>query len=489
MTAHQPRTAMRRAHALAHGVLGRFPWMPAAASRPSGGRAAGRGFAGHALRLRDRGLAWVRRHPLAVDAALAALVVAASLPPVSDLPRHHQVPAVALILAVVCPLVWRRRAPFGVLVIIFALAAGQFFTTGTVNDDLALLVAFYTVAGLQPPRRVLAATVILAAGATLLAVSTRHALAIGLLLAFLVGGAGFLGLYARTRRAYLASLVDRASRLERERDQQAQLAAAGERARIAREMHDIVAHNIAVIIALAEGASATVASDPGQAATLMGEVSATGRAALTEMRRLLGVLRQQTTQGHAPQPTLASLDGLLAAVVAAGVPARLTVTGPPFPLPPSAQLALYRIIQEALTNTLKHAPGASAQVNLAYLPGAVGLEVTDDGRPGAVPAAWPGAVPAGRPGGRTADQAGALVAGRPGGPSAGQARPDGHAGGGHGIAGMAERAAVFGGTVSAGPRTGGGWRVHTLLTLSAAPVTPSAAPVTPSPAPAGGEGA
>ena len=259
------------------------------------------------------------------------------------------------------------------------------------------------------------------------------------LLSGLVAGTAFLGYYARTRRAYLAGLVDRAERLERERDQQAQLAAAAERVRIAREVHDIVAHNIAVMIALADGAAYTAEASPDQAVSLMGQVSATGRSALTEMRRLLGVLREPAVPGHAPQPSLDDLDELIATVRAAGLPTRLTVTGQPASLPPSAQLALYRTIQEALTNTLKHAPGSVAQVRLAYRTGEVELEVTDDGRPGAVSA----------PGSR---------------------------GGGHGIVGMRERAAIFGGQVSAGPRPGGGWRVHTVLRLDPAPAEAATSP-------------
>ena len=163
----------------------------------------------------------------------------------------------------------------------------------------------------------------------------------------------------------------------------------------------------------------------------MGEVSATGRSALTEMHRLLGVLRQPAGPGHAPQPTLADIENLLAAVRAAGLPTRLTVTGQPAALPPSMQLALYRIIQEALTNTLKHSTAASARVELTYLPDGVGLDLTDDGRPRARTAGGTDAEPAA----------------------------------GHGIAGMRERAAVFGGAVSAGPGPGGGWQVRTMLYL------------------------
>jgi signal transduction histidine kinase len=205
------------------------------------------------------------------------------------------------------------------------------------------------------------------------------------------------------------------------------LAAATERTRIAREVHDIVAHNIAVMIALAEGAAYTAPTSTGQAVELMGQVSETGRSALTDMRRLLGVLREPAQPERTPQPTLDDIEDLLATIRTAGLPVRLTVTGQPYPLPAAAQLALYRMTQEALTNTLKHAPGAAgAQVRLTYLPGEVGLEITDAGCPGAVTS--PGT--------------------------------------GHGIAGMRERAAVFGGKVTAGPRPGGGWRVHTVLPLS-----------------------
>jgi signal transduction histidine kinase len=402
---------------------------PGTATRPELARARG------LLTVGDSYLDWMRRHRLPADAALAAVVMALSVSPASAIPGRHKGESLALILAVVCPLVWRRRAPFLVFVIITVLALVQFVTNHEVTDDIALLVAFYTVAAQQSPRRILAAVVMLEAGAVLLSLVTSPVPWVWPLLSSLFVAPGALGFYARTRRAYLASLEDRAERLERELDQQAQLAAAAERARIAREMHDIVAHNIAVMIALADGAACTAASNTGQAVTLMGEVSATGRSALTEMRRLLGVLRQPATPGHAPQPTLADLDDLLAAVRAAGLPTRLTVTGQPFPLPPSAQLALYRLIQEALTNALKHAPGTTAQVCLTYLPGEVELDVTDDGPPGT-------------------------------GPATGQRTSSPH---GHGIAGMRERAAVFGGTVAAGPRPGGGWRVRTVLRLGLAP--------------------
>jgi signal transduction histidine kinase len=389
--------------------------------------------------LRDRMAAAIRSHPQLTDAALAAVVLAASVPPVSAVSGGDQALSLVLIVALVIPLVWRRRAPFGVFVLIAALAFTQFFISRELTDDLALLVAFYTVVAYQPARRVLLAAALLVAGAVLVAADATHPLRVGAILSGLVAATAFVGYYARTRRAYLAALVDRAARLERERAQQAQLAAAAERVRIAREVHDIVAHNIAVMIALADGAAYTAEASPAQAVSIMGQVSATGRSALTEMRRLLGVLRESATPGSAPQPTLDDVDELIAAVRAAGLPTRLTVTGEPFPLPPSAQLALYRTIQEALTNTLKHAPGSVAQVRLAYRPGEVELEVTDDGHPGAVDTSPVAEAPAG-----SCDV-------------------------GHGLAGMRERAAIFGGQVSAGPRPGGGWRVHTVLRPDPAP--------------------
>lgn len=422
----QPRTATRPEHILVRGVRA----------------------------LRHIPLAWIRRHPLLADAALAAVVLALVVPPVSAIAGRNKVLSLALVIALVCPLAWRRKAPFLVFLLMTAAAAAQFATTKEATDYLALLVAVYTLAAYQPSRRILAAAVILEAGALLVASGNKNPLMAWAILTGSVAAAGFLGYYARTRRAYLAALTDRAQRLERERDQQAQLAAAAERARIAREVHDIVAHNIAVMIALADGAAYTAAASPGQAVSLMGQVSATGRSALTEMRRLLGVLRHPADPEHAPQPTLDDVEDLLATVRAAGLPTRLTVSGQQFPLPPSAQLVFYRMIQEALTNTLKYAPGATAHVRLAYLPGEVGLEVTDSGRPVPLPAAdAAGAMP-------EAGELGRGLAAR---------EPVGLPGGGHGIAGMRERAAVFGGQVSAGPRPAGGWRVHTVLRSGPAP--------------------
>ncbi len=388
----------------------------------------------------QRSVAWIRKHwMLPAEALVAALLVQQSWsgqPSLSSTPGVRSAASVALIFAIVLPLLWRRKAPLAVFAVIFAAAFAQAFTNPVqVTDDLAVLVAFYTVAASEPHRRVLAAVVALECGAVILAFLSLSSgqgvkkIAGALLgLSILVAVAGLLGYYTRGRRAYL----------ERERERDVELAAAAERARIAREMHDIVAHNIAVMIALADGAAYTIPQDPDQAANLMGHVSQTGRSALTEMRRTLGILRrpEDSTSGNAPQPALADLGAMISTVREAGLPVGLTVSGQPFPLPTSAQLTLYRIVQEALTNTMKHADATSAHVRLAYQDEEVEIEVTDDGRLGGTAAPVP-------PGG---------------GPVAG----------GHGLAGMRERAAVFGGEVSAGPRPEGGWRVHTLLRVSAA---------------------
>jgi signal transduction histidine kinase len=254
-------------------------------------------------------LAWVRRHPRLVDAALTAVLLALSGP---RLPVHtgRQALTLALIIAAEAPLVWRRRAPFLVFLVITGLIAVQLLVNQELTDDIAVLVAFYTIAAYQPFRRILWAAGILAAGSVAVAAQAGppgpHIFWSWVFLSGLAVAAGLLGYYMRTRRAYLASLVDRAERLERERDQEARLAASAERARIAREVHDIVAHSIAVMIALADGAAYTAVASPEQAVTIMGQVSVTGRSALTEMRRLLGVMRQPgppSMRRRPPSPT------------------------------------------------------------------------------------------------------------------------------------------------------------------------------------------
>jgi signal transduction histidine kinase len=373
---------------------------------------------------------WLRRHPLAVDTALTALAVLASLA------RGHRLDPLAgdrpwpLVLAVllVVPLVWRRRAPLVVFGWMASVAAVQWFVAHAVIADVALLIALYSVA-VHCARKFAVLTLgVLEFGIAIAVLKWAPARGMVDAFVFLSGmatAAFVLGRNVRTRRAYLASLEDRAHRAEHERDQQAQLAAAAERARIAREMHDIVAHNLSVMIALADGAAFAAVGNPVDAETAARQVSATGRQALAEMHRLLDVLRRDGQEPlRAPQPGIEQIDELVAQVRTAGLPTSLTVTGEPFTLSPTAQLAVYRVVQEALTNVLKHADSPdAARVRLCYRDPVVEVEVDDNGR--------------GAPVRSSVD--------------------------GHGLSGMAERAAMFDGRVEAGPRPGGGWRVRAEL--------------------------
>lgn len=357
------------------------------------------------------------RHPPLADLLLTLVLLVLGVATVQGTDRLF---AAALTL----PLLWRRRAPFPVFCVIAAVAFAQWLAGTDLSADVALLVAIYTVAAQEPRGRVIAACVMLEIG-VVLAVARWAApsfLPSFILLTGMAVAAVGLGLNVRTRRAYLASVEERAAQLERERDQQGRLAAAAERARIAREMHDIVAHNLSVMIALADGAGYMSEQDPKRAAGAMEQVSQTGRHALGEMRRLLGVLREDST-GLAPQPGLADVEPLLEQVRAAGLDATLETSGKPLALGAGAELTVYRLVQEALTNTLKHAGAdARATVRLRYDATGVEVEVTDDGE--------------------------------------GRARV---AAGGQGLAGMRERAAVYGGELEAGPAPGGGWRVRTRL--------------------------
>ncbi|WP_205857596.1 sensor histidine kinase [Phytoactinopolyspora endophytica] len=246
----------------------------------------------------------------------------------------------------------------------------------------------------------------------------------------LVLAAWALGDLQRVRRQQLEALRERARRLEVEREQEARLAAADERARIAREMHDVVAHSLSIVIAQADGGRYAGDDDSKAAVRACETISQTGRAALTDMRRLLGVLRTDDDASRAPTPGLADLDELIASVQDSGLHVGLTTTGPPRVLSSGVQLAAYRIVQEALTNVLKHAgPDAGADVRLEWTPAGLMIAVTDDGR----------------------------------GAAADSALRDEAAGSGHGIPGMTERATLYGGRLQAGPVPGGGFAVRAHL--------------------------
>lgn len=372
-----------------------------------------------------------RLPPLATDAVLtAALLVLTTAPAIRVLAGDPVL--AAFHVAVQAPLVWRRRAPFPVFGLLVAIAFAEFLTTSKITPgNVALLVALYTVAVRYELRNTLAA------GAAVIFVAVLDAFRFiphespAVVLETTVGvgslviAAGMIGAYVRSRRAYLEALVERAAQLERERDQNEQVAVARERTRIAREMHDVVTHSLSVMVTLADGAAA--AAGPGKAADAIRLLAETGRQALTDMRRFLNVLRaDEPEEMRHPQPDVARLDGLAAQVRAAGLPVRLRVDGDTAALSASVQLTLYRLVQESLTNTLKHAaPGATALVRVSRLDDVVDVEVCDNGRP------------LSPPGGAH----------------------------GHGIDGMRDRVAAYGGRLEAGPLPHGGWRVAARLNV------------------------
>ena len=383
---------------------------------------------------------YVSEHPRAFDALLAGALLTASTIWLSRQPIAG-IGWFLLQVALIAPLAWRRAHPSLVFVVIAAFAFAQWLLDYRLVADGALLVALYTVAAHQSRFRALAAAAVLEVGVIIESASGVLAdtwIKSLVSLSGLVMAALLMGITVRIWNDYLAWLVERTERLELERDQQTRLAAAAERARIAREMHDVVAHSIAVMVTLADGAAAIGPTNPSAATETLGEVSATGRQALTDMRRMLGVLRAEDVDGAlAPQPGIEDLPALIGRVGSTGLGVALEVEGSTFPVPPTAELTVYRIVQEALTNVMKHANAARCvRVVLRYERPIVHVSVTDDGR------------------------------------SVGANGEGGNGTGGHGIAGMQERAGVYGGTLQAGPGIDGGWVVSTALQVEPTPVLP-----------------
>ena len=383
---------------------------------------------------------WRVRKPL-VDLAFAmplVLLIVASMPnfnvanPLTIGYNSDDLDFLVLNLVLALPLIWRRtwpRAVFGFIALAaFAQWAAQ---VPLVAGDLAVLVALYTVAAECVFRWAVAAALVAQLGAVLAVVhewdNWKQQKGPLLFLACLIAGIWILGIYFNTRRAYLHSLEEKAARLERERDNEVRIAMAAERARIARELHDVVAHNVSVIVVQADGATYAIDSDTERAKRALETISLTGRQALTEMRRLLGVLRAGDDAGpYAPQPGLEQLAELVEHVRESGLPLEFVVAGEPRPVSAGLQLTMFRIVQEALTNTLKHGGAAAkAQVRLRYQQETVEIIVADDGRGADAP----------------------------------------NDGRGHGLVGMRERAAMYGGTAEAAPRPDGGFQVIARLPL------------------------
>jgi signal transduction histidine kinase len=350
-----------------------------------------------------------------------------------------RVPPTLLVLSVfvaLAPLVVRRRYPLQVFgwVLLVGLVVGLWDKHAF--PSAALLIALYTVAATRPRREALACASmveLVVAGAALRIGGWRQGWFDAIFLSGMVAAALGLGLYVATRRVYLAELQDRAARLERERDQQGALAAAAERARIAREIHDIVAHHLTVMVALSDGAIAASAASPERAIQVMRSVSSTGRRALADTRRVLGVLREHGNDvdrfdgesAEQPVPVVAELDVLVEQIRAAGLATALEIHGSATELSAGVQLTVYRLVQEALTNSLRHGgPGTRATVRLRYLPGELHVEIEDDGA------------------GATASSP---------------------VGVGGGLVGMQERVHAYGGDVWSAPRKPVGWQVAARL--------------------------
>jgi signal transduction histidine kinase len=388
---------------------------------------------------------------LALAVALAIYNVGSLIPET----RQLQLPYVAFLLVVLqaLPLAWRRRWPVAV-----------FFAVGiprTIYDQLNLnfapiplgpAIAYYTVMDRSSTRVRIAISALLSYGIVRSQMLPGHNEPYDFfvdVLQFAV--AGTLGILSRTRRAYVQEVEARAEQSEAERARHVALAAAAERARIARELHDVVAHHVSLMAVQSEAAAALLPGRPEEASKSVEIIGRTAREALTELRRLLGVLRGPADvdgrAATAPSPSISHLDDVLGQVRQAGIAVDLRVEGSPSKLAPGVDLAAYRIVQEALTNTVKHSGANEAAVTVSYEPGYVTVSVTDSGN-GAVAITVDG----------KADRAlRSRVAARDGG------RPRLADSGGFGLAGITERVASCGGKLTVGPGDAGGFAVTARL--------------------------
>ncbi|MFI6862906.1 sensor histidine kinase [Streptomyces sp. NPDC050421] len=401
---------------------------------------------GHIQRLLQRVRAFDRRHPLVWNGLLTTFWVLFAVLDVSSGgwqtvavdPDVSESLVLTMSVAFSAPLLWRRSHPLAVLLFMAPFALVNVWTGAVIQAAFLQEIVVFNIALRQPMRTLARSGAIVLAP---LAIGSGHfpddwdRIFVPHLYAFAF--ASLVGIVVRTRKEYTEALVDRANRLELERDQQAQLAAAAERTRIAREMHDIIGHNLSVITGLADGGAYAAAKSPERAAQALDAIGTTSRQALAELRRLLGVLRDPPERAdRTPQPTLDDIDALLEGVRSAGLPVHLHHHGTPPPVPPTAgrQLTVYRVVQEGLTNTLKHAtanPSLAAEVTLTYRPTELEVLITDNGTP--------------RPGAGPCD------------------------GAGQGITGMRERASLYDGTLEAGRPTTTGWQVRLRLPLEDSP--------------------
>jgi signal transduction histidine kinase len=361
---------------------------------------------------------WLHRHPLLFDLALMAVVFLPTAGAASR--RHHPVEGVLLVALGTVPLLLRRTHPLATVAAV-ATAACVLAASGFLFLPFQLAVALYTLGAAPEPRRTRALGFV-AIAATALALATHYG-GFGDMasrVVFLIA-AWLLGDSVGSRHAYVREIEAKAERLERERDIEARRILAEEQARIARELHDVVAHALSVIVIQAGAAEELFELEPRRARKPIRAIDTAARGALADLRRVLGLLQADTD--FQPQPGLARLDSLIDQVRATGLDVALEIQGAEKPLPAPVDLSAYRIIQEALTNTIKHAGAGHARVSVRY--GAdLQLEIADDGRG-----------------------------------ASGESQP------GSGLTGMRERAAMLGGRIETGSPAGGGYRVSARLPL------------------------
>jgi signal transduction histidine kinase len=363
---------------------------------------------------------WLRRRPLIVDLGLVVLI---GLPTLVVATRHpHPVLGSILVIAETLPLLWRRQRPLAVLLVVTGVAV-LMIALGVWILPFQLAVALYRLAATPTSRRTRSIGLLTIVLVTIVLAATGHYLDFGdsaSRVVFLIAG-WLLGDSIGSRRAYVSEIEEKAARLERERETDARRVVAEEQARIARELHDVVAHALSVIVVQAGAAKEVFALDPQLVEKPISAIDAAARAALTDLRRVLGILHEDTE--YEPQPGLARLDGLIEQVRATGLQVAFEVEGSQRPLSPTVDLSAYRIIQEALTNTIKHAGAEHARVSVRYGTD-LELEIRDDGH-----------------GAADGDYAG------------------------HGLTGMRQRVAMLGGTVEAQSPTTGGYRVTARIPL------------------------
>jgi signal transduction histidine kinase len=389
---------------------------------------------------------------LALAVALAAYNVGSLIPETRQLSLPYA--AFALVVLQALPLTWRRRWPVAVF---FAVGIPRSIydqlNIGFAPLPLGPAIAYYTVMDRSSTKVRWAISVLLLVGIIRSQLLPGHTEPYDLFVAVLVFvAAGMAGILSRTRRAYLQEVEARAEQAESERDRQVAVAAAAERARIARELHAVVAHHVSLMAVQSEAAAALLPGRPAEAAKSVQIIGQTAREALTELRRLLGVLRGPADPAGrgvvaAPSPSISKLDEVIGQVRQAGIIVDLRVEGNPSKLTPGVDLTAYRIVQEALTNAIRHSGADQAAVTVCYEPGYITVSVTDSGH-------GPGAATAGGPAGPAAAGPRDTVNGSP----ASAAGP-----GGFGLAGIAERVASCGGSLTVGPGGGGGFAVTAML--------------------------